>query len=274
MLNHNYNDDECAMRKAMEHSFPLASFVMCVRHIRENVVQKLGTLLGTKSANRHELIHKLFGDDGPSSWDDVLAFDAAIEAYRTTLANGPPEFANYVKKSVVHLLQLNAAADRPKWTNNFFCESISHILKHSVQWKLQQLQTLISKISDVIDAQHIKADRALCGHGKFMLALSHAKHRMTVDRWKGMTAAQRRKASDACFKLTSYACSTSTDDMLTVASMPGTGKKLHQRKRKRAKKTKTLTLKKRPCVNALDSSDDFARMSDLSQYFSCFLLAA
>ena len=72
-----------------------------------------------------------------------------------------------------------------------------------------------------------------------------------------MTAAQRRKASDACFKLTSYACSTSTDGTLTVASMPGVGKKLHQHKRKRAEKTKTLTLKKHPCVDALDS-DDFA----------------
>jgi len=61
--------------------------------------------------------------------------------------------------------------------------------------------------------------------GKYMLAPTHAKHRLTVDRWKEMTVAQRRKASDACFKLTSYTCSTSTDDMLTVTSMPGAGKK-------------------------------------------------
>jgi len=57
----------------------------------------------------------------------------------------------------------------------------------------------------LVDAHHIEANRALCGRGKFMLAPSHAKHRLTVDRWKGMTAGQRRKASDACFKLATYA---------------------------------------------------------------------
>jgi len=41
---------------------------------------------------------------------------------------------------------------------------------------------------------------------------------------EGMTAGQRQKASDACFKLATYACSTSTDGTLTVASTPGAGK--------------------------------------------------
>jgi len=89
----------------------------------------------------------------------------------------------------VHLLRLNAAAGRPEWTNNN-CESINHVLKHSVQWRPQQLPVLIAKISAVMDAQHIEVDRTLCGRGKLMLALSHAKHRLTVDRWKGMTAGQ------------------------------------------------------------------------------------
>ena len=61
------------MRKAMEHSFPSASFVVCVRHIRDNVVKKLVMLLGTRMGTRRELIDGLFGDDGPSSSDDVVA---------------------------------------------------------------------------------------------------------------------------------------------------------------------------------------------------------
>jgi len=139
----------------------------------------------------------------------------------------------------VHLLRLNAAAGRSKWTNNN-CESINHVLKHSVQWRPQQLPALIAKISAVVDAQHIEADRALCGRGKFMLAPSHAKHRLTVDRWKGMTAGQRRKASDACFKLATYACSTSTDGTLTVASTPGAGKKTAPAQTQACRKKQTL----------------------------------
>ena len=52
---------------------------------------------------------------------------------------------------------------------------MNHVLKHSIQWRPQQLPALIAKISAVVDAQHIEADRALCGRGKFMLAPSHAK---------------------------------------------------------------------------------------------------
>ena len=48
----------------------------------------------------------------------------------------------------------------------------------------------------------------------------------------------------------------STDGMLTVASTPGAGKKPLQRKRKRAEKTNTVTSKKRPCVDSLESDDD------------------
>jgi len=50
-----------------------------------------------------------------------------MEAYHTTLANGPPEFTNYLENCVVHLLRLNAAAGRPKWTNNN-CKSMNHVL--------------------------------------------------------------------------------------------------------------------------------------------------
>jgi len=38
---------------------------------------------------------------------------------------------------------------------------------------------------------------------------------------------------------------TPTDVTLTVASTPGAGKKSHRRKRKRAEKTNTVTVKKR-----------------------------
>ena len=78
-----------------------------------------------------------------------------------------------------------------------------------------------------------------------------------MEDWKGMTAGQRRKASDACLKLATYACSTSSDGTLTVASTPGAGKKtaLAQTQACR-KKTNTVTSKKRPCVDSLESDDD------------------
>ena len=68
-----------------------------------------------------------------------------------------------------------------------------------------------------------------------MLVSSHAKHRLTVDVWGTMSAAQREKASSsrACFTLPAPPSSTSTDDLMTVPLTPGVGKKPHQCKRSR-----------------------------------------
>jgi len=49
-----------------------------------------------------------------------------------------------------------------------------------------------------------------------MLVSSHAKHRLTVDVWGTMSAAQREKASQACFTLPAPPSSTSTDGSMTV----------------------------------------------------------
>jgi len=48
------------------------------------------------------------------------------------------------------------------------------------------------------------------------------------------------------------------DGMLTVASTPGAGKKTAPAQSQASrKKTNTVTVKKRPCVDSLDSDDDF-----------------
>ena len=99
-----------------------------------------------------------------------------------------------------------------------------------------------------------------------MLVSSHAKHRLTVDVWGTMSAAQQEKASRACFTLPAPPTSTSTDGSMTVPLTPGAGKKPHQRKRHRAERTTAVTAKKaRPAVSHCttdvvndQSDDDFA----------------
>ena len=57
-----------------------------------------------------------------------------------------------------------------------------------------------------------------------MLVSSHAKHRLTVDVWGTASAAQREKASRACFTLPAPPSFTSTDGSMTVPLSPGAGK--------------------------------------------------
>ena len=144
-------DDEQAMRKAMEHCFPMSSFVVCTRHLQENVHRKVDSLIGTRAPHRRSLLDGLVDDAGLSACTDAVSFEEAVTQYRNNiLPSGPPDFANYVERRVFHLLRQNVKAGRSKWTNNN-CEAINHVLKQSIQWRPQQLP----------QHQYREADRAL-----------------------------------------------------------------------------------------------------------------
>ena len=78
----------------------------------------------------------------------------------------------------------------------------------------------VDKLRQLVNGQYCEADRAMLGRGDFMLVSSHAKHRLTVDVWGTMSAAQREKASRACFTLPAPPSSTSTDGSMTVPLTP------------------------------------------------------
>jgi len=150
------------------------------------------------------------------------------------------------------LLHANVQAGRSGWTNNN-AESINHVLKQFTQWKPQQLPDLIDKLRQLVSGQFVEADRAIVGRGDLVLAPSHNKHRLTVDVWSTMSTAQRDKASKACFRPLAPPSSTSTDGSLTVPLIPGAGKKLNQKRRKKAEKTVTKPKKQKVVEEGCDS---------------------
>ena len=158
----------------------------------------------------------------------------------------------------LHSIRDNVVAGHAGWTNNN-CESVNHVIKQYTQWRPQQLPDLINKLRDLVRGQYTEADRALCGRGDLQLVRTHAKHRIDIESWKSMSAAQRQKASDACFRQTIVVpSSTSTDNTLTVPTTPGAGKKPHQRKRQRNERAVKISMATRTdhCSNC-DSDSDF-----------------
>jgi hypothetical protein len=237
------SDEEASMRRCMMHAFPAAAFITCTRHLNENAIRKVDSLLGTRSQQRSQLLNGIFGDSGLAACNDLITFEDAVNKFRkNVLASGPDTFKDYFERNIVNGLRANVTAGRVGWTNNN-CESVNHVLKEYVQWRPQQLPELISKLRDLVSCQYLEADRALCGRGDLLLAPQFAKHRLTVDVWRSMSAAQRKKASDACFRNRQVPSSTSTDGTLTVTTTPGAGKKPHQRKRKRTERTTSRACK-------------------------------
>jgi len=249
-------DEEQAMRKAMSHAFHDALQVTCSRHLQTNSDKKLDSLVGRRSDIRRTVHNALFGSDGLTSCDDVITFDKKVKHIRNNvLSNCPPAMLQYFESCLHSLLHDNVVAGRPGWTNNN-SESVNHIIKQYTQRRPQQLPDLINKLRDFVRGQYTEADRALCGRGDLQLVPAYAKHRVTVNTWKSMSAAQRQKASDACFKQTVVVpSSTSMDGTVTVATTPGAGKKPHQRKRQRNERAQKISKVAR--IDHCNSDSDF-----------------
>jgi len=134
---------------------------------------------------------------------------------------------------------------------------MNHVLKHSVQWRPQQLPALIAKISAVVYAQHIEADLTLCGHGEIMLAPSHAKHRHDCRPMEGNECRTETESIgrllQACNLCMQHLDGRHADSRVNARH----GQKTTPAQTQACRKTNTVTVKKRPCVDSLDSDDDF-----------------
>jgi len=252
-------DEELAMRKAMSHGFHGALQVTCTRHLQNNADKKLDSVVGSRSDVRRAVHSALFGSAGLTSCDDVITFDDKVTQIRKdVLPKAPPAIQQYFEDYLHSLLRDNVVAGRPGWTNNN-CESVNHIIKQYTQWRAQQLPDLINKLRDLVRGQYTEADRALCGRGDLQLVPAYAKHRVTVDTWKSLSAAQRQKASDSCFRQTVVVpSSTSTDGKVTVPTTPGAGKKPNQRKRQRNERAHKINKTPRVEEEGDNSDSDFA----------------
>jgi len=138
------------------------------------------------------------------------------------------------------MLRRNMAAGLGAWTNNA-CESMNNVLKIRTQWRLNQLPELIETLRELVASQYHEADRAMMGRGEFHLRPSWVRHRLTMSIWGTMSDQQRQRARADCFRLPSApSTSTSTDGDLTVTYRREAGKKVNQRKRRRAERSTTV----------------------------------
>ena len=229
------SDEEKAIHKAMTFAFSGANTVICSRHVRENALHKLDSVLGSTVELRRTLKNAIFGDSGLAACKDVIRFEETARALRPMLDKAPTAFSDYFDRYLVHSLRENVTAGRRGWTNND-CESVNHVLKQSIQWPPQQLPQLIHKLRELVTAQYMEADRAVCGRGDLMLVPSAVRHRVTINVWKQMSADQQQKVSDTCFRFpasTSVGHSVSTDGQISVPATPSGGKKPHHINRSR-----------------------------------------
>jgi len=227
------------MRKAVEFAFTGASLVSCTRHLAENMRRNAHKVTAANDRHVGNLVEAVFGAGGLIACADTLSYDTTLHRIRETLLPPvPPKLRQYFDGDIEPQLRNNMEVGCAGWTNNA-CESINHVLKQRTQWRLQHLPELIDKCRALVDAQYNEADRALLGLGDYHLQPAYARHRQTLSRWQAMSERQRQHVVSDCFRLQlPTATSTSTDGDLTVNYREAAGKKMNQRKRPRAERTR------------------------------------
>ena len=69
------SDEEKGLTKAVDSVFPGATWLLCTKHLKDNVADHLKNNLGTKDTERTDIINKIIGPCGIAKADDTFEFD-------------------------------------------------------------------------------------------------------------------------------------------------------------------------------------------------------
>ncbi|XP_076062750.1 uncharacterized protein LOC143037941 [Oratosquilla oratoria] len=164
------SDEEIALTKAIKHSFPNVTLLLCARQLEENAKRRLDAE-STERSEKTRAVNEIFGKNGLLTMNDSDEFDERSLRMCQIFDKDLPQFAKYFSDKLVpalrsHLLQPQRNHNLPfKWTNNN-SESMNHILKLQTNWKTRKFTDLIDRIYDIVQLQYKGVKRALYGKGK------------------------------------------------------------------------------------------------------------
>ena len=170
------SNEEKAILKAIQQSFPSATQFLCQRHLEENVRRHLQHKVAVTEKLRNELIFLIFLKDGLVNPKDLVDFELRYLSLSNVFLDIAPNFVPYFENALVprvrdHVFEPSMSADwMPlNWRNNN-CESLNNIFKLSTNWKVLKLPYLIEKMHSIVKFQYADIRRAVHGHGNYELA--------------------------------------------------------------------------------------------------------
>ncbi|ESO87422.1 hypothetical protein LOTGIDRAFT_166572 [Lottia gigantea] len=190
-------DNERAMTKAIEHSFPNATRRLCTKHLKDNIKFYLQNK-GVNSKLRKQIMEHIFGDSGLVNADDSITFERlSIEV--KSLCGNFEQFVHYFEKVLkerldTYVFQPQRASNikSPKlWTNNN-AESINRVFKFAINWKPKSTPELIKKLFDCVDYQFMNLRAALHNTGDYMLTTIEKRYLVSENYWRVQTTEQKR----------------------------------------------------------------------------------
>ena len=239
------SDEEKALTKAIQQSFPSSHHILCRRHIEENVKRHLRRKVGANDKQIKAVMSDIFGDNGLLAADDEYEFSLVTFELEEKYCSCMPNFLPYFKKLNSTLLEYVFLPSKKNksipitWKNNS-CESMNHILKLTCDWKVQKIPDLVEKIYKIVQLQYADVRRALYGMGNYVLAPWMAKFKINQVNWSAKSKEEKEKWFLKFLegKPKAEKAVKSTDGRLTIPTTSKTARKPGQRKRVKCVRTK------------------------------------
>ena len=159
------SDEETALRKAIKNVFPDSSNILCSRHLKNFFENFLQNKIGLNKVFRTKFLKMIFGNTGLIHSKSVSEFEDNVKMIlnkipllipnSTKLENylcGPRGFITSIRTGVIEPSIRHKLP--PNWTNNN-AESINHVIKSAINWKILTLPNLVDKLQRITDVASV-----------------------------------------------------------------------------------------------------------------------
>jgi len=244
-------DEEKGLTKAVRDVFRESTHLLCVKHLRDNVVDYMRNKCSVQQSVRNRLVAKMFDDGGLINADDSVAYTQSAEALATECESVSATLAQHFRRHVEPALRTFVFEPRQqhpwvsrRWNNNA-AESINHLLKLSIEWHPRRLPELVDRLYKVVSLQMTDLRRALYSHGNYTLAEPFMRFQTPHTDWQGKTSDEKQLLLEEFLVFTPTGkCAktvTSSNGVVTMPATPRIARKPGQRKRPRAERARTQT---------------------------------
>ena len=191
-------DDERALRNALSNNFPQSDFLLCTKHLKDNIRDHLGKKDGCSLKERENIVRAIFSEEEGLvfSKNDVefLQREDDLSIYFQKY----PLFKTYYDKHLhgklkdyVYIPLRNGTVSCLWTTNN--SESMNNRLKKASDWKQLKLPELIERLSSVSKCHTMDLRRSLYGLGNYKLFGQSVRHLVTENSWHQKTPTEKKR---------------------------------------------------------------------------------
>ena len=184
------SDEEKGLTKALRDVFSGSTHLLCVKHLRDNIIDYMRNKCGVQQSIRNRLVSKMFDDDGLINADDSVAYSQAADSLASECETVSSTLGEHFRRHVEPALRRFVFEPRQqhpwvsrRWTNNA-AESMNHLLKLSIDWHPRRLPELVDRLYKVTSVQMSDLRRALYGHGNYTLTAPYNKFSLPHTSWQ------------------------------------------------------------------------------------------